>query len=477
MKKNQLLAAFFLTGICLGACTDEYTDWVNPQSNAPEDAAAKYEVSAAPGTDAIFKMDDFYANVAEQDREAAEVEIVKLSAANEAVASIALNKVDINGKTIDATFKDGSVKVKTLQLDEVVRNAYFSRAHVERTLDVKLNVALKLKSGEAVNALATAQTSFTPISTPAFCTDGYCLLGDFVESGGWEPTTPIVMQPVAGKEGVYQATVETKTDASNWFKFYEAYDPAQGWDGANKGEMGCQVNGDTQTKNFIVWTGDVYTVETPVIEGKGHFVVTLDAINFTYTIAPATAYLYMAGDANGWKQLDVLASPAYNNIFSGFMYLNQKGFKFSSEPSWNGINYGADFSTAGDAANIMMEEPEGFYKVEVNLNEKKYTLTPIANIGIIGDGAAGWEEDVVMELKQKSLEEGGIINYWAVTTDLKVGEIKFRADGDWVINWGGEVANLVQDGPNIKVETAGKYTVNLYPMCQGKSYCEFIPAE
>lgn len=38
MKKNQILAGMFLAGITLGACTDDYTDWANPQSNSPEDA-------------------------------------------------------------------------------------------------------------------------------------------------------------------------------------------------------------------------------------------------------------------------------------------------------------------------------------------------------------------------------------------------------------------------------------------------------
>lgn len=33
MKKNQILAGMFLAGITLGACTDDYTDWANPQSN------------------------------------------------------------------------------------------------------------------------------------------------------------------------------------------------------------------------------------------------------------------------------------------------------------------------------------------------------------------------------------------------------------------------------------------------------------
>lgn len=37
MKKNQILVGLFLAGMTLGACTDDYTDWANPQSNPSEE--------------------------------------------------------------------------------------------------------------------------------------------------------------------------------------------------------------------------------------------------------------------------------------------------------------------------------------------------------------------------------------------------------------------------------------------------------
>ena len=36
MKKNQILAGLFLAGITLGACTDDYTDWANPNPILPK---------------------------------------------------------------------------------------------------------------------------------------------------------------------------------------------------------------------------------------------------------------------------------------------------------------------------------------------------------------------------------------------------------------------------------------------------------
>lgn len=137
------------------------------------------------------------------------------------MASIKLNSININGLAINATVRDGNVKVNTLELDSVVRDAFFSRAHVERVFDVNMNVAAKLKSGEAVNVSGTSQAKLTPISTPAISEGGYVLLGDFT---GWDPANPMAMTPVANKEGVYQVTVETTNEASSYFKFYAAYD-------------------------------------------------------------------------------------------------------------------------------------------------------------------------------------------------------------------------------------------------------------
>lgn len=471
MKKNQILTGLFLAGITLGACTEDFTDWADPQSNLPEEAAAKYEIKFAAGADAIIDMDKFYSTIDADAQKTDSVEIAALSSSNSEVASIKVNSININGKSINATLKGGSiVKVKTLELDSVVRDVFFSRAHVERILSVNMNLAVKLKNGEAVNISGASQAKLTPITTPAVSPDGYMLLGDFVENGsGWDVANPVVMKPVAGKDGIFQVTIETKNEGSNWYKFYEAYDKAAGWDAANAGQIGCRVNGDDKTNNFAVWTGDVYGVQTPTITGKGHFVVTFDAINYIYSVAPATAYLYMAGDANGWKQIDVLASPEFNNIYKGYMYLNQNGFKFCTQDNWDGPNYGAGFSTAADAANITIAEAAGFYQVVVNLNEKSYTLTPI-EIGIIGPATpGGWNTDTNMTY---SIEN----RCWTITTTLSEGEFKFRANDGWEINWGGTPEKLTtNNGDNIKI-AAGKYTINLYPLCEGKAYCTIVAA-
>jgi hypothetical protein len=47
-----------------------------------------------------------------------------------------------------------------------------------------------------------------------------------------------------------------------------------------------------------------------------------------------------------------------------------------------------------------------------------------------------------------------------VTLNLTVGSIKFRANDDWAINYGGtNLGALVPGGDNIAIATAGNYTL------------------
>ena len=177
----------------------------------------------------------------------------------------------------------------------------------------------------------------------------------------------------------------------------------------------------------------------------------------------------MAGDANGWKQIDYLGSTDGDN-FSGFMYLNNKGFKFSSEANWDGTNYGADFSTDTQAANISLPtgDADGYYKVDLTLSTKKMTFTPITVIGLVGDATPnGWPSDanpkgdavMTYNVADRAWEISGVT--------LKSGELKFRANYAWDINWGGTTDNLTQSGANIKITEDGTYDIKLYAWADG----------
>jgi hypothetical protein len=78
-------------------------------------------------------------------------------------------------------------------------------------------------------------------------------------------------------------------------------------------------------------------------------------------------------------------------------------------------------------------------------------------VGIIGSATAGgWDTDTDMELNPL-----GDSTDWKLRTVLLDGELKFRANHDWGVNWGGPdfpTGVAERDGPNIPV-TAGEYNI------------------
>ena len=65
---------------------------------------------------------------------------------------------------------------------------------------------------------------------------------------------------------------------------------------------------------------------------------------------------------------------------------------------------------------------------------------------------------------------------WSVQhVTLVNGEMKFRANGEWNISWGGTDLNHLtsKNGANLKVE-AGTYTIKLTPSYDGNTKAELI---
>lgn len=461
MKKTLLYSLAAMASLALASCAGDYDDWANPQANEQEASAAKYGVTFANGSEAEGSMAD----------EDGIINLVTVNSTDANVSGFTLQDFKVNGVAVNGTMVGNSVQVSASELEKLVCEQNKSRASVARDLKVETQVSINLAFGDAVSITDKGETTgkFTPTATPQLDEKGYYMLGQ-VNGNEWDAKSPVWMNKIS--DGVYQLKVTTTAD-KNWFKFYAGSNfVSNDWDSINKGALGCKENGSEDTFGYILYNGDSWgELQTPVIPGAGTWIVTLDMNNLTYTVGKPV--LYMAGDANGWDQIDVLNGDDGVH-FTGYMYLNQNGFKFCTQPNWDGTNYGADFNTAGDAANITMTEPAGYYKVDVDLSAKTYTLIPITTIGIIGSASPnGWDSDVDMTYVPYNAETKEL-GYWeAKDITLASGEIKFRANDDWAINWGGDTNALTQGGDNISVE-AGTYDIKLYAWANGYAKCELI---
>ena len=461
MKKTLLYSLAVLASVTLASCNGDYDDWANPQANEQEASAAKYGITFAAGPEAESSMPDADGVI----------NLVTVNTTDANVTGYTLKSLKVNGEAINGEIDGNNIQVNAAELEKILCNQNNSRASVARDMKVESKVSVNLASGDAVaiNSVGETTGKFTPTATPQLDEKGYYMLGQ-INGNEWDAKSPVWMNKIS--DGVYQLKVTTTAD-KNWFKFYAGSNfVSNDWDSINKGALGCKENGCEDGSGYIYYNGDSWgELQTMVIPGAGTWIVTLDMNNLRYSFAKPV--LYMAGDANGWSHIDYLSGEDGVN-YTGFMYLNQNGFKFCSQQNWDGTNYGGAFF-GQESDNIIMDETEGYYKVDVDLSTKKYTLTPITTIGIIGDATEnGWSgDDINMTYVpyNKETKEG---RYWEVKDiTLKTGVIKFRANDGWDINWGGELDNLTSKGnpANIAVEE-GTYDIKLYPWAEGYAKCE-----
>ena len=454
MKKTLLYSLAVLASVTLASCNGDYDDWANPQTNPQEASAAKYGITFAAGTEAESSLPD----------DDGIINLVTVNSSDADVTGFTLKDLKVNGEAIKGKINGNSIQVNATELEKILCSQNKSRASVARDINVESKVSANLASGDAVaiNTVGTTTAKLKPSPTPAIDANGYYMLGE-VNGNNWDPKNPVWMNKVS--DGVYQLKVTTEKD-KNYFKFYEGSKfESNNWDVINTGVMGCEKDGSEDASGTIYYTGDSWgTPQSMVIVGTGTWIVTLDMNNLTYSVGKPI--LYMAGDANGWDHSDVLNSDD-GVKFTGYMYLNQNGFKFSTQPNWKGTSYGADFDTAPDAGNIVITEEAGFYQVDVDLSAKTYTLTPFT-IGIIGNATPkGWDGDTDMTYNPEE-------RCWELKdVTLTDGEMKFRHTNDWNLSWGGELDNLTtQNGPNIAV-AAGTYDIKLVVnWAEGTAKCE-----
>ncbi len=165
---------------------------------------------------------------------------------------------------------------------------------------------------------------------------------------------------------------------------------------------------------------------------------------------------YSAGD---WSPdtAPKLASASSDDRYEGYIYFSEDAqFKFTAGPSWD-VNWGDDGANGTMEANgANLTATPGYYKINVDLNTKTYSVVK-TDWGLIGSATpGGWGSDTNMEFDPLTKE-------WKMIVELGAGEIKFRANDGWDINLGDNGADgiLEYGGNNIVVAEAGKYEIKL----------------
>ena len=185
-------------------------------------------------------------------------------------------------------------------------------------------------------------------------------------------------------------------------------------------------------------------------------VLTVNITPYNTYIEPT--YIYVPGDYQGWDPgtAPSLISVEANNIYRGiisFTEPNSRMFKFTAERSW-ALNYGGGSAPGTLAENgpDLSVPANDSYLLTVNLNDMTWTAAK-HSWGVIGSATAnGWDADQNM----RYINKDGV---WKATLNLTAGEIKFRFNDAWEINYGGSNGTLEPGGPNIPIASAGRYEI------------------
>lgn len=153
--------------------------------------------------------------------------------------------------------------------------------------------------------------------------------------------------------------------------------------------------------------------------------------------------IYMPGSYQGEWNVETAAAlkTIDNGIYQGYVTFPATeglGFKFTSERNWDQF-YGADANgniLDGSDTNFAVAQA-GSYQMTVNLNTGKWTATPFS-WGVVGDATAapttedanyGWNHSIGMTYDHQT-------NIWKFRGELRVGNVKFRLNDSWTINYG-----------------------------------------
>ena len=451
MIKKILLGMTLLMSMV--SCTEDYTDWGNPQTNPQEEAVAFGNGSVTPVN---------VINLAEVATEKVKVASIVAPTSSDA-AYTPTYKINIGGQAFDIDAEGNMAKA---DLVNYITGKYGKRP-TERDIDATLDAWLS--NGSTAAKMATSETfQVKAIPEAPVIEEGYYLVGDMfatADQNGWTKEAAKAFNH--SDKDVYEDPVFTITFETTKADQYWKIIPKKNVDGGNiwaAGVVGPKVDGDASMTGALT-NGDA---KAGKIAKAGKYKLTINMMDYTYTIEEVNydPFIYFIGSTDGWSSSDqklALVDDA-KGVYTGYVYVadpNGAGLQFKFQRvagSWdNEINAGA-FNTFSDAAtneggNFGVNAGEGVYYFDVNLSEGTIKATKVEKMGIIG-GFNNWDGDAVMTWNAKEY------CFEATNVGVTADGWKFRVNGGWDINLGGSINDLTAGGDNLSV--AGN-TVKLYP--------------
>lgn len=456
------------------SCTEDYTDWANPQTNPEEEAVAFGDGSVTP-VEVI--------NLADVTGDKVKVaSIVAPTSTKDSYKSSSF-KINFDGQSFDI---DADGNMAKADLVNYITGKYGKRP-IERDIDATLDAWQS--NGSIAAKMATSETfQVKAVPEAPFIDAAYYLVGNLTEWGLDTKLKFAHSDADVYEDPVFTLMFTTTKDDQYWKIIPQGnVDKGNIWAVENdpKGVVGVETDGDdAMSGKLLTTTSTGVKAYAGKIAKAGMYQMTINMMDYTYTIKQIAPEYYLVGKLQGWsdkpegKTCLMYAESAMVQSYTTQWNAdaNLKIWLGSDFGNWNnayGTTVDGDNSVEGKIAGsgaIVCPEPGAFYTFKVDFSTMTYkwtkleTQNPTAyeNVSLIGVGGK-WNDGDDIDMTQVAPHN------WFIEKNIPEGSFKIRANHEWndAANWGyaegqefSSTGKLITSGgsKDIKV-SAGKYRI------------------
>lgn len=457
------------------SCTEDYTDWANPQTNPEEEAVSFGNGSVTP--EGVINLADVTGD---------KVKVASIVAPTSTKDTYTPSfKINFDGQTFDI---DADGNMAKADLVNYITGKWGKRP-TERDIDATLDAWQS--NGSTAAKMATSETfQVKAIPEAPFIDAAYYLVGDLTE---WSLDTKLKFAHSDAdvyEDPVFTLMFTTTKDDQCWKIIPQGnVDKGNIWavENAPEGVVGIEVDGDKAMSGKLLTTNsEGNKAGAGKIAKAGIYQMTINMMDYTYTIKQIAPEYYLVGKLQGWSSepkdktcLMYAETPMVQSYTTQWNDdANLKIWLGSDWGDWNNAYGSATMADANTptgnlkvdnkAGAIVCPEPGAYYTFTADFSTMTYSWTKLENqnptayekVGLIGVGG-DWDNDVDMtEVTPHN---------WFIEKNFPEGSFKIRANHEWndAANWGfaegqefSSTGKLITSGgsKDIKI-AAGKYRI------------------
>ena len=425
------------------SCTEDYTDWANPQTNPEEEAVSFGNGSVTP--EGVINLADVTGD---------KVKVASIVAPTSTKDTYTPSfKINFDGQSFDI---DADGNMAKADLVNYITGKYGKRP-TERDIDATLDAWLS--NGSTAAKMATsAKFQVKAIPEAPFIDAAYYLVGDLTE---WKLDTKLKFAHSDADvyaDPVFTLMFTTTKDDQCWKIIPQGnVDAGNIWavENAPEGVVGIEQDGDNAMSGKLLTTNsEGNKAGAGKIAKAGIYQMTINMMDYTYTIKQISPEYYLVGALQSWsdKNMSCLMR-AESAMVQNF---TTKWTGDANLKIWLGSDFGnwnnAFGSAVGDGASaaegklkanggaIVCPEKDAYYTFTADFSTMTYKWTKLANqnptefknVSLIGVGGK-WNDGDDIDLKQVAPH-----NWYLAKQEIPAGGLKIRADHKWRDdgNWG-----------------------------------------